>query len=120
VIQEKHQHLQQQQQKKETMMRIGRKRSTNGLIEKKNHELLQWAIAKAREEFEQEKQEILDSVPKSYKDHFNEIVLVKWGKATFLPGLILNPYDVPPEPVRSDWLKMLKNVSLSNILSAVG
>ena len=86
-------------------------------MEKKRNRLLQRAVAIAKEEFEREKQEIFNSVPNSYKDHFNEIVLVKWGKSTVLPGLILNPYDVPPEPVRSDWLKMLKNVSLPNFLS---
>jgi len=69
--------------------------------------LLQQAIAKAKEKFTQEKQDVLAD---TYKKHFNQIVVVKCGKRT-LPGIIVNPYNVPPKPMRADWLKRLKNVS---------
>lgn len=59
--------------------------------------------------FEQERDEILRQLPDAYKNMFGRIGFAKWSNMT-LPVLILNPYDVPPRPVRAQWLGHFQNV----------
>ena len=65
----------------------------------------------AKRIFEQEKEEILNSIPENYRNKFGQIGFTKWGKC-LLPILILNPYDVPPGEVRGKWLTMYEKVRL--------
>jgi hypothetical protein len=64
-----------------------------------------------REAFEEERDEILKQLPDTYKSMFGRIGFAKWSGMT-LPVLILNPYHVPPYPVRQQWFKQYENVSL--------
>jgi hypothetical protein len=63
----------------------------------------------AKKEFEEERDRILNSLPESYKSLFGQIGFVKWGKVEY-PALILNPYYIPPGPVRNQWISMYKKV----------
>jgi hypothetical protein len=61
--------------------------------------------------FEQEKEEIMRTVPKAVKNRFGQIVFATFG-SYIGPVLILDPYRISPGPVRDQWLKMYHKVSL--------
>jgi hypothetical protein len=72
-------------------------------------QIFQDDMARAKKEFEEERDRTLKSIPKSYKSMFGQIGFVKWGKVDY-PVLILNPYNISPGPVRNQWLSMYKKV----------
>jgi hypothetical protein len=72
-------------------------------------QILRDGIAWAKKEFEEERDQILNSIPESYKSMFGQIGFVNWGKLPY-PVLILNPYNIPPGPVRNQWISMFKKV----------
>jgi hypothetical protein len=60
--------------------------------------------------FEKERDEILSDIPYSVQDRFGQIFFTKWG-TNFMPCLALNPFSVPPGPVRDMWYEMYEKVS---------
>jgi hypothetical protein len=62
--------------------------------------------------FEQQKEEIMRTVPNAVKQRFGEIVFATFG-SYIGPVLVLNPYHVSPGPVRDQWFKMYAKVSNS-------
>lgn len=66
-------------------------------------------LKKRSRAFEQERDEILGHLPDAYKSMFGRIGFAKWSTMT-LPVLILNPFHVPPRPVREQWLGHFRNV----------
>jgi hypothetical protein len=64
----------------------------------------------AKIEFDENKKNILDSIPKAYKENFGQIGFGKWAKK-WLPVLIRSPYDVGPGTVRRQWFAMYEKVS---------
>jgi hypothetical protein len=71
-----------------------------------------------REAFEEERDESLRQLTDTYKSMFGRIGFAKWSTMT-LPVLILNPYHVPPYPVRQQWFQQLDNVSFPCPVSEV-
>lgn len=59
--------------------------------------------------FEKEKERVLDKLPSEVKARFGQQVFAKWGK-NMLPCLVMNPFHIPPGPVRSEWLRMYAKV----------
>jgi hypothetical protein len=78
-----------------------------------NQQILRDGIAWAKREFEEERDRILNSIPESYKSMFGQIGFVKWRGKVDYPVLILNPYCVPTDPARNQWISMYKKVRLS-------
>lgn len=66
-------------------------------------------VDQERVAFEQERDAILQQLSSEYRSMFGRIGFAKWAKMT-LPVLILNPYHVPPHPVRQQWLNQFRNV----------
>jgi hypothetical protein len=64
---------------------------------------------KAKKDFEEERDRILNSIPESYKSMFGQIGFVTWGKVPY-PVLIVNPYNTPPGHIRNQWISMFKKV----------
>jgi hypothetical protein len=62
--------------------------------------------------FDQEKEEIMRTVPKAVKKRFGEIRFATFG-SYIGPVLILDPYNISAGPVRDQWLKMYHKVSQS-------
>jgi hypothetical protein len=60
--------------------------------------------------FEAEREEVLSGVPDHVKERFGQIFYAKWSSQT-LPVLLLNPYSVPPGPMRHEWFAMFDKVS---------
>jgi len=71
---------------------------------------LKLTLLEAKEGFDKEKKQILDKISEDYKWRFGEVVFARWSKS-YLPALILDPYDVPPHPVRQMWLDQVEDVS---------
>jgi hypothetical protein len=74
-------------------------------------ELLEKRRKEVKADFEARKNDILEQVPDEVKGRFRQLGFAKWSKS-YLPILILSPFDVPPGPVRQQWMKMFENVSL--------
>lgn len=76
-------------------------------------ERLEGILAFEKEEtkkiFETERNEILASLPMSYKGMFGQIGFAKFGKIVY-GLLVLNPYDVPPGTARFEWLDTYQKV----------
>ncbi|KAG7361462.1 hypothetical protein IV203_036563 [Nitzschia inconspicua] len=68
-----------------------------------------------KEIFEQEREEIMATVPKAVKKRFGEILFATFG-SYIGPVLILNPYHVSPGPVREQWFKMYAKCKASDRL----
>jgi hypothetical protein len=66
----------------------------------------------AQKKFEEERDAVLASIPESYRALFGQIGFYPWSKS-LLPVLIVSPFDVPPSPVRKQWLEMFNKVSFS-------
>ena len=64
---------------------------------------------KEKEEFEAEKDRILELLSDSIKTKFGLVCLAKWGKET-LPALVLSPYSVAPGRVRREWFASFTKV----------
>lgn len=60
--------------------------------------------------FEQEKKQLLKQIPKEVKAMFRSVGFCKWNKS-YLPVMILGPYDVAPGNLRDLWMEMKANVS---------
>jgi hypothetical protein len=63
-----------------------------------------------RQKFEAECVQILESLPKNYRELFGQIGFCPWGRKR-CPALILSPFDIPPGSVRHLWLEMYNKVS---------
>jgi hypothetical protein len=63
----------------------------------------------AKIEFDKNKKNILDSIPKAYKEKFGQIGFGRWAKK-WVPVLIRSPYDVRPGTTRRQWLAMYEKV----------
>jgi hypothetical protein len=74
---------------------------------------------KLKKNFDQERDEILSSVPESLKSLFGQVGFAKWGK-TSLPVLARSPYDVSPGAVRKIWFEMYEKVSTNTYQENVG
>jgi hypothetical protein len=94
---------QQKKKSKTTSKTTGKPAVTKELLEKRRKEV--------KADFEARKKDILEQVPDEVKGRFRHLGFVKWSKS-YLPILILSPFDVPPGPVRQQWMKMFENVSL--------
>lgn len=70
---------------------------------------LEKARTDAKQQFEQERDAILQCLPSEYKAMFGEVVFSKWKKS-WLPCLVLSPYMVPPGPIRDQWMGMFNKV----------
>ncbi len=75
-------------------------------------ELLERKRNEVKKEFEAKKADILEQIPEVYKQRFRQIGFSMWSKSVIYPILILSPFDVPPGPVRQQWMKMFENVSI--------
>jgi hypothetical protein len=64
-------------------------------------------------EFERERDEILNGVPKSARDRFGQLYFCKFG-GYYGPAVVMNPFKVAPGGVRDLWLSMFENVSASS------
>lgn len=64
----------------------------------------------AKKDFEEERDQVLQTIPSSYSKMFGQIGFGAWSKTSLLPVLILNPYHVPPGEVRNQWLHMFEKV----------
>ena len=73
---------------------------------------LEVAKADVKRIFEEERDEVLKSIPAEYSNMMGQIGFTKWGRNT-LPILILNPFHVPPGKVREQWMTMYKTVRSS-------
>lgn len=69
--------------------------------------------------FEKERDEILSEIPESIKARFGQVYFSKWSGNT-IPVLVLNPFHVPPGPVRDTWYTMFEKVSSCIVLAALG
>lgn len=76
----------------------------------KTKELIKKGRDLAKLEFDDEKKAILDSLPPDYTAMFGTIGCAVWQKGLF-PVLILDPYEVPPRPVRGQWFEKYEMVS---------
>jgi len=77
--------------------------------------------AQLKRAFEQERDEILASIPEEYKKMFGQIGFTKWSKA-LIPVVILNPYHLPGGPdgaVRNQWLAMYEKLRAQNRLESM-
>jgi hypothetical protein len=72
----------------------------------------------AQKKFEEERDAVLASIPESYRALFGQIGFYPWSKS-LLPVLIVSPYDVPPSPVRKQWLEMFNKVSFGASLGSL-
>lgn len=72
--------------------------------------LLEAARSDAKLELEEKKARILSETPPGYNDLFGQMGFTKYTKGYF-PCLVLNPFDVPPGPVRNEWLDLFEKVS---------
>jgi hypothetical protein len=66
-----------------------------------------WLKRKAA--FEKLRDDVLNDVPEQVKEKYGQIGFSKWGKV-FIPVLIMNPFHVPPGPVRETWFDMYEKV----------
>jgi hypothetical protein len=69
---------------------------------KEKERLRQDAINAAKKLFEKEQRHVLSLIPQSVRDMYGQIGFVKWS-GSMHPVLVLNPYHVPPAPVREDY-----------------
>ena len=74
--------------------------------------------AEMRRAFEAERDEILSIIPDEYRDMFGQIGFTKWGKG-LIPVVILNPYHLPNNCVRNQWLAMFEKLRAQNRLSSM-
>ena len=96
-----------------------RKGSNDNLTEdQKMEKLLQRGRSYAKEEFEETRDGILQSIPDDYKSMFGQIGFTKWNKVV-IPVLIMNPFHVPPGHFRETWLAMHEKVRSTVACSAV-
>lgn len=68
-----------------------------------------------RKQFEQERDEIINNIPKEVKNQFKECGFAKWNK-DWLPIMFLGPFDVAPGPVRDQWMAMVEKVRFGNFV----
>ena len=89
----------------------GRKKSSKkrSLNEEEKQKVLEEGKAEAKAEFESYRASVLEEIPQKYKDSFNQIGFSKWGKH-MMAILVLSPFDIPPRPVREQWLEMFSKV----------
>ena len=93
----------------ETHIRQGSENG-DGASQQELEKLLEEARKDGKRIFEEEKAKVLSQIPFSVKNAFGMIGFVTWNKSR-RPVLALNPYHVPPEPVRSQYLARLSTVS---------
>jgi hypothetical protein len=76
-------------------------------------------MEEAKRKFEKEREKILSEIPASVKSMFGQIgFAVSEEYEEFLPILVLNPYDVPPKPVRDVyWFDMFSKAKRSKKLA---
>ena len=67
----------------------------------------------AKVAFEIEKQSVLDALPDTYRARFRQIGFAEERR----PVQILGPYDVPPGPLRKQWMAEFKKVISSDFAS---
>ena len=93
-----------------------RKRVSKKLAVKKNIMNREDRIAHNRlelkQDFEKERDEILEAIPDDYKAMLGQIGFAKWSK-NLVPVLILSPFDLPPGvgSVREQWMHMYEKLS---------
>jgi len=65
-----------------------------------------------KQDFEKERDEILEAIPDDYKAMLGQIGFAKWSK-NLVPVLILSPFDLPPGvgSVREQWMHMYEKLS---------
>ncbi len=59
--------------------------------------------------FEEERAKVLEQIPDECKKEFRTLGFGKWSKH-YLPVMVLGPYDVPPGPLRDQWMKNFDKV----------
>lgn len=78
-------------------------------------------LAELKRAFEQERDEILASIPEDYKKMFGQIGFTKWSK-NLIPVVILNPYRLPggqEGTVRHRWLAMYEKLRAQDRLDSL-
>ena len=71
-------------------------------------------LEERKQQFEEDRDEILRNIPKDSRKQFKELGFGKWNR-DWLPVMILGPYDVAPGPVRDQWMSMAEKVRFDNI-----
>ena len=91
---------------------ITKKTSTDSNIDRKKklEKALREGRADAKHEFEQQRDEVFQTLSASYQQMFGQIIFAKWKKG-YLPALVLSPYSVPPGPVRTMWMEKFEKVT---------
>ena len=97
---------------------ITKKKSTDSNVDRKKklEKALREGRADAKHEFEQQRDEVFQTLSASYQQMFGQIIFAKWKKG-YLPALVLSPYSVPPGPVRTMWMDKFEKVSYSRMVS---
>lgn len=67
-----------------------------------------------KQELNEQREQLLNDLPKEYKQKFGAIGFGKWSKR-WLPVLIRGPYDVGPGETRQSWMAMYEKVSRSGM-----
>jgi hypothetical protein len=66
--------------------------------------------AKELQDFIDDRDDVLRQLPQSVQESFGTIGFAKFGQVKAWPVLVLNPFDVPPQPVRAMWRTMFARV----------
>ena len=74
-------------------------------------QLRQDAINAAKKAFERKKDRVLLLVPQAIRDKYGEIGFATW-LGSMRPVLVLNPYHVPPAPVREYFFVCIQTLAL--------
>jgi hypothetical protein len=72
--------------------------------------------AKELQDFIDDRDDVLRQLPQSVQESFGTIGFAKFGQVKAWPVLVLNPFDVPPQPVRAMWRTMFARLKKSEQL----
>lgn len=67
--------------------------------------ILEFAQGEARRSFDFERADICTQLPPSYKRAFGKVAFHKKQ-----PVLVVSPFDVPPGPIRAEWMSRFLEV----------
>ena len=96
---------------KDTKRLTKRRKSSSSHTEEQKRRHLKDGLLDAKKNFEEERDAYLERCPKSHKDKFGQIGFCKWGGKYYFPILFVNPYHVPENPIRRQWISKLEKVS---------
>ena len=93
---------------------VARAATFSSLSPAEQTQLLADAKQDAKEQFEAERDAVLEALPGSVKAMFFQVGFAQWGRSKkYLPMIILDPYSVPPaSSARTAWMKKFHAVRI--------